>query len=340
MAAATALDNLSSKGAFVRTESTYRHDFGGEGSRFQPEADRYHLYVALACPWAAGTLGALYIKGLTKSIGVSVVHPTWQKTREDPNDAHCGWVFRSPGDPPLANSAGFGSLECDDALVPDTVNGCASMRDLYELDLEGGKAGPQKPTTPVLWDKKEKCIVNNESLDILRILNGCFNEIAEHPEVDLFPEDLMEEAKTVNDWVYPGINDGVYRCGFAQSQEAYDEAITSLFNALDRAEALLKTRRYILGDRFTYMDIRLYNTLVRFDAVYVVYFKCNKGTIEKDYPTLFNYTRDIHQTPCVAAATNMRHIKMHYFTSHPSLNRYGIIPAGGEVDWSAPHNRG
>eukprot|EP00440_Ansanella_granifera_P014117 gb/GFBE01015343.1/.p1 GENE.gb/GFBE01015343.1/~~gb/GFBE01015343.1/.p1 ORF type:complete len:345 (+),score=76.62 gb/GFBE01015343.1/:1-1035(+) len=331
----TALDEVDVKGAFKRTESTYRSTVE-EGSRFSPASGRYHLYVALACPWADGVLAALFMKGLEGAISYSITHSTWQRTRpEDPDDVHCGWVFRKPGDPALSNSLGFGHFECDEALIPDTVNGCETVRDLYQ------KAGDAvgKYTTPVLWDKQEGTIVNNESLDILRILNGKFNNFATNPDLDLFPAELMDAAQEANAWIYPNINNGVYRCGFAKTQEAYEQAFGQLSAALDRAESLLAEQRFVLGDAFTYMDIRLFMTLVRFDPVYSVYFKTNCGTIEGNYPNLFDYVKDVYQMPGMSRSINMKHIKMHYFTSHPDLNKYGIIPKGRDVDLSQPHHR-
>jgi len=333
-AARTALDEVGTKGEFKRKDSTYRNMIE-KGGRFEPEKDRYHLYVALACPWADGTLAALFMKGLQNCVSHSVVHPTWQKTKEDPDDHHCGWVFRAPGDAPLQSTAGFGSFECDDALIPDAVNDCASIREVYEKsnDTSG------KYSTPVLWDKKEGVIVNNESSEILSMFNSQFQEWAEEPDLDLYPKDLLEECQAANEWIYHNINNGVYRCGFAKSQEAYDEAVEGLFQHLDKAEEILSKQRYIAGDRFTYMDLRLFMTLIRFDEVYVVYFKCNKGTIQDNYPNLLAYCRDIYQTPGMSKAINMRHIKMHYFTSHPALNSYAVMPAGRPVDFSLPHGR-
>eukprot|EP00971_Amphidinium_carterae_P293124 5819709-Amphidinium_carterae.1 len=217
MAARTALAEVSGKGEFKRKvrvvklcpeDSTFRN-FIEKGGRFEPEKDRYHLYLALACPWADGALAMLFLKGLEDCIGYSCTHPTWQKTKEDPEDPHCGWVFRKPGDEPLQSSKGYGSFECHDGLIADTVNGCASIRELYEKseDTSG------KYTTPVLWDKKEGCIVNNESTEILMMFNTQFQEWAKHPEVDLYPADLVDSCKAENEWVYHYINNGVYRCG-------------------------------------------------------------------------------------------------------------------------------
>lgn len=325
--ARTALDEMGKAGEFQRKASVYR-EWVKEGGRLTPEADRYHLYVSLACPWACRCLAALHMKGLEDKIGVSVTHPTWQRTRPDnKEDEHCGWAFKAPGDPPVSSSTGFGSFGCEDC-IPDTINGAKFVRDLYELSHDTGG----KYTVPILWDKREGRIVNNESSDILRMFNAEFNSLAKNPTLDLYPEELRGQIDEVNDWTYNSINNGVYRCGFATSQEAYDKAFKELFDALERCEAILSRQRYMVGDRLTEADIRLFMTLIRFDEVYVVYFKTNKHFIH-EFPNLCNYTRDIYQTPGVAAAVNMQHIKTHYFTSHPRLNYYAIVPHGGEAWW-------
>jgi len=331
----TALDETDVQGAFKRVNSVWRNVIEEDG-QFAPEPNRYHLYVALACPWADGALAALFMKGLEDCIGYSVVHPTWQRSRpEDPQDQHHGWTFRQPGDAPLSNGLGHGSFECDDALVPDSVNGAKFVRDIYE---KAGDTGG-KYSTPLLWDKKQNTIVNNESMDILRMFNSKFNKWAKMPELDLFPASLEADCEAANAWIYPNINNGVYRCGFAKSQEAYDIAAQDLAGALSKAEELLSKQRYVCGDTFTYMDLRLFMTLIRFDAVYVVYFKTNMGTIEMNFPNLLEYCKDVYQVPGMAKAINMRHIKMHYFTSHPDLNKFAVIPKGREIDYSAPHKR-
>lgn len=327
----TALAEVDKDGNFQRTASAFQSIIE-PGGRFAPEANRYHLYVALGCPWAAGTLAALKHKGLDTIVGHSIVHPTWAKTRpDDESDAHCGWQFKNPGDSPVPNPLGHGSFECDDALVPDTVNGCKSIRELY--DLAGDTTG--KYTTPVLWDKKEKTIVNNESLNILGMFDTAFGDLAGHPDRCLFPPELEATAEEWNDLIYPSVNNGVYRCGFATTQGAYEKAHEELFSALDSLEAHraeqkesnTQTKYWMTDDQPTWLDIRLYMTLVRFDPVYVVYFKTSAKTIGNDYPHLLEYMRTCYRSvPAIREATNLRHIKMHYFTSHPSLNPYGIIP--------------
>jgi len=332
----TALDETDAKGAFVRTDAGFRNWIAPD-SRFPPEAGRYHLYISYACPWAHRCLMTLRMKGLEDAIGLSIVHPTWQRSRPDtPDDHHHGWIFKAPDDAPLSQSEGHGSFDCSDC-IPDTVNGFQFVRDLYEKAND--KTG--KYSVPVLWDKQEGTIVSNESSEIIQMLNSAFNQFAKNPELDLFPEALASAMDEVNSWVYPTINNGVYRCGFAKTQGAYDEAVTQLYESLDRMEEVLSKNRYLCGDALTAADIRAFVTLVRFDEVYVVYFKCNKKRIA-DYPNIHNYVREIYQMPAVADTVNMRHIKTHYFTSHPTLNYYAVIPAGPSVieDLKMPHNRG
>jgi len=327
--ARTALDEMDDKGNFVRTDAGFNGSIE-PGGRFEPESGRYHLYVALGCPWAAGTLAALKWKGLDGGISHSVVHPTWRRTRpNDPDDEHLGWHFRTTGDDPVTNNLGHGSFECDEALIPDTVNGVGTIRDLYEMSND--KTG--KYTTPILWCKKEKTIVCNESLQILKIFDTAFDttKFVKHPERKLFKKEEMEEAEALNEFIYPTVNNGVYRCGFAKSQQAYAEAHTQLFASLERLEEHLKGNNeklgkpFLTGKEFTWIDLRLYMTLVRFDPVYVVYFKTSQKRI-KDYPYLLQFMRECYSIPEIKAATNIRHIKMHYFSSHPTLNTYGIIP--------------
>lgn len=267
---------------------------------------------------------------------MSVVHPTWQQSRPDiEGDTHCGWTFRSPTDSPVVQTSGHGSFACTDC-VPDDVNNARFIRDLYEManDTHG------KYSVPILWDKVEKTIVNNESGEIIRMLNTAFNEVASHPEVDFYPEPLRPRIDEVNEWVYHHINNGVYRCGFAKSQAAYDQAVSGLFTALDRAEEILADNHWLTGDMLTEADLRLFPTLVRFDEVYIVYFKCHKKRIS-DYSNLRNFMREIYQIPGIAATTNMFHIKTHYFTSHPVLNPHAVIPVGPDVlaDLQQPHDR-
>jgi putative glutathione S-transferase len=325
---------MDKDGSFIRKPSAFVKNEIVEGGRFAPEAGRYHLYIALACPWACGTLTALHFKGLAKAIGVSVVHPTWARTRpDDPADTHCGWHFRKPGDAPVANSLGHGANECDDACVPDDVNGFGTIRDLYEkADDTSGKY-----STPVLWCKKEQTIVSNESMEILRMFDSSFDTFCEHPENKLFPDSTQKKAEALNEFIYSTINNGVYRCGFAQKQPAYQKAMNELFSSLDRLEKDFgsSAHKFLTGDSFTWIDLRLYHTLVRFDPVYNVYFKTNRKKIA-DYPNLLNYVRECYSVEAVKKTTNIKHIKMHYYTSHPTLNTYGIIPESNGMSLEKP----
>ena len=328
----TALDETSADGGFQRTNAGFRNVIG-QGP-YEAEAGRYHLYISYACPWANRCLATLKLKGLEDAVGVSIVHPTWQATKPaDPEDGHTGWVFRSEEDEPLSTSTGHGSF-APAGVVPDSVNGVATVRELYELSAD--QTG--KYSVPVLWDKKTSTIVNNESSEIIRMFNSAFDEVAGNPEFDLYPEDLRAEIDAVNEWIYPNINNGVYRCGFAKSQAAYDKAVDDLFGSLERVEEILGRQRYIAGDRLTEADIRLFMTLVRFDEVYVVYFKTNCKKIE-EYPNMMNYCRELYQM--MPSAINMEHIKVHYFTSHPTLNFYGVVPKGPDTvrKLLEPHDR-
>jgi len=329
-----ALQETSTTGEFVRKDSTFREVVSEAHPEFKPEAGRYRLYVSYACPWAHRTLIVRALKGLQDAVCVSVVHPTWQRTRPGV-DEHCGWVFRAPSDPPVASTAGFGSFGCA-GCVPDPVQGAGSIREIYELsdDTSG------KYSVPVLFDTKTRKIVNNESSDIIRMFNDTWGALCTNKELDLRPKDLLDAIEEVNSWVYPGINNGVYRCGFAKSQEAYDRAIADVTAALHRLEALLAQSRYVCGSRFTEADVRLWVTLVRFDEVYIVYFKTNTVSVA-GLPNTLNYCREIYQMPGVADTLNMTHIKTHYFTSHPTLNHYAIVPKGAAFPdlLSQPHDR-
>lgn len=321
--ARTALEEVDAKGEFKRVAAAYRNTIAPD-TRFEPEAGRYHLYVALGCPWAQGTLAALKYKGLDGVISHSIVHPTWRRTRpDDPDDLHSGWHFRAPGDAPVSTETGYGSFECDDALLPDVVNGCSTIRELYELAND--EAG--KYSTPVLWCKKEGTIVCNESVEILKMLDAAFSSLSTQPERILFKLSEMAEAEQLNELIYPCLNNGVYRAGFATTQEAYTKAHNEVFDALDKLEARLEqsSTAFLTGEELTWIDLRLFMTLVRFDPVYTVYFKTNHKRMT-DFPNLLSFMRKCYSIPAIKETTNMRHIKMHYFTSHPNLNTYGIIP--------------
>jgi len=303
---------IADTGEFVRKPTSFRNQIKRDGTTgFQPEMGRYHLYVSLACPWAHRTLILRKLKGLEAVIGVDVVDPFLDSR---------GWSFERsvPG------------------ATGDSLGGRSLLREIYlasDPDFEGAV------TVPVLWDRKREVIVNNESSEIIRMQNREFDEFAKYPEVDLYPEPLRDQIDALNDWIYPEINNGVYRCGFAQKQQAYSQAVRILFAALDRAEAILERSRYLCGDQLTEADVRLFTTLVRFDCVYVSHFKCNIRRLV-DYPNLWGYTRDIFQLPGVAETVNLEHIKLHYFVSHRQINPFGIVPDGPELDFTAPHGRG
>ncbi|TYZ51933.1 hypothetical protein PybrP1_006673 [[Pythium] brassicae (nom. inval.)] len=323
------------KGAFVREASMFRHWISRH--RDAPfAADRYHLYVSLACPWASRCLATMYMKGLDATVGLSVVHPVFQRTRPgDDSDLHAGWAFVDPTvTPTLAGPSGIGSYSSRGATL-DVVNNAAFVRDLYEL------CSPEKTrySVPVLWDKQHRTIVSNDSADIVRMLNAEFSDVAPSP-FDLYPEAHRAAIDELNEWIHRDICNGVYKCGFATTQEAYDEAVAELFAGLERVEAILARQRYLVGDVFTEADLRLFTTLVRFDEVYYVHFKTNKKLIQQ-YANLSNYVRDIYQLAPVKRSVDMEHIRLHYYASHTlmKLNLLGIVPVGPGVDFDAPHDR-
>ena len=297
------------KGRFQRNPTTFRNWVKADGSSdFKPEAGRYHLYVSYACPWAQRTLIMRQLKGLEEAISISIVDPLMQDE---------GWEFSDyPGS------------------IPDTVNSAKYLRETY------AKADSQytgRVTVPILWDKQKQTIVNNESREIIRMFDWEFEKIAQRQD-NFCPEELHGEVDRVIDAIYEPINNGVYKSGFATSQEAYEEAVTKLFDALDQWEEVLTKQRYLCGDQLTEADICLFTTLLRFDAVYYVHFKCNIRHIW-DYPNLWNYLKDIYQHPGVKETCNLEHIKRHYYTSHPHVNPSGIVPKGPYFDLESPHNR-
>jgi len=293
-------------GAFIREPTEFRNCISTEtGSEFQPDMGRYHLYVSYACPWAHRTLITRKLKGLEDVVSVDVVAPFLSST---------GWSF----DDSVEGATG------------DRENNYSNLQEVYFAAKENF-AGTI--TVPVLWDKKNHTIVNNESAEIIRLFNSEFQALAKHPELDLYPQPLREEIESLNDWIFPEINNGVYRCGFARSQEAYNDAFRRLFAALDRVESLLQERRYLTGDQLTEADVRLFTTLVRFDAVYSVHFKCNLRHIV-DYSGMWRFVRDIYNLPGVAETVNMEHIKLHYYQSHTHINPFGIVPLGPLQDFS------
>jgi glutathionyl-hydroquinone reductase len=302
---------LSKEGDYQRRDTTFRAFIRSDGSTpYAAEAGRYHLYVSYACPWAHRTLILRRLKGLESAISYDVVD--WFL----PDD---GWTLSAK----------------TEGATRDSVNGLKSLRDVYEKASPGYTGSV---TVPVLWDKKTSTIVNNESSEIIRMLGGELNSLARHPGYDFYPERLRREIDSVNDWIYPNINNGVYRCGFARSQQAYDRAAGDLFHALDRAEGILEKNRFLTGDRLTEADIRLWTTLVRFDLVYVTHFKCNLRRLV-DYPCLWGFTRELYAHPAFHQTTNFTHIKHHYFESHESINPCRIVPIGPELDFTEPHQR-
>jgi len=326
----TALDEVNSAGEFKRVDAAWRNWISSEeGAQFPPEKDRYHLFVSFACPWAHRTLIVRALKGLEDVISVTVVHPTWKATKPEEGHGHTGWVFGNPKGDAFTNTDGRGGPF--PASLPDTepdpIYNSFSIRELYER--AGDSNG--KYSVPILWDKKLNTIVSNESSEIIRMFNYEFNDFAKNPELDLYPEKDRELVDAANRWIYPTINNGVYRCGFATTQQAYDKAIDELTESFDRIECILQQQKFIAGDKLTEADIRLFVTLVRFDPVYIVYFKCNTRSVAGT-PAILDYCRRIYQMPGVAETVSMQHIKQHYFTSHPNLNHFSIIPKGNDFE--------
>ncbi len=308
-------ETAASGGRFIRSESQFRNWITADGSPgpsgrggFKAEPGRYHLYVSLACPWAHRTLIFRALKGLESFISVSVVN--WLMGPE-------GWTFEDgPG------------------VVPDTVNGAKRLYQVY-TKAEPGYSG--RVTVPVLWDKRGGTIANNESSEIIRMLNSAFDGVGAKPG-DYYPEDLRTEIDSLNALIYDRANNGVYKAGFATTQAAYEEAVMPLFATLEELEARLARQRYLCGARITEADWRLFTTLIRFDAVYVGHFKCNIRRIA-DYPALWGFTRELYQWPGVRETVNFQHIKGHYYQSHKSINPTGIVPVGPALDYEAPHGR-
>lgn len=308
-------DTDASGGRFKREESGFRNWVTADGSAgptgksgFQAEPNRYHLYVSLACPWAHRTTIFRKLKGLDDMISLSVVHPFM---------GDYGWTFR--------DGAG---------VIADPINHADYAYEIYtaaKADYTG------RVTVPILWDKKTNTIVSNESSEIIRMFNSAFNEVGALP-VDFLPKDKWDEIDEINALVYSAVNNGVYKSGFATTQDAYEEAVGELFTALDVLESRLTGSRYLVGDSITEADWRLFTTLVRFDAVYFGHFKCNLRRIV-DYPNLWGYLKELYQVPGIAQTVNMDHIKSHYYTSHANINPTGIVPVGPKLDFEAPHNR-
>lgn len=309
-------DTKKTGGKFVRGDAGFRNWITADGSAgptgeggFKAEAGRYHLYISHACPWANRTAIFRRLKGLEDAISLSVV---------DHFMGSEGWTFGGE----------------TDGSTSDQIHGFDRLHKIYtaaKSDYTG------RVTVPVLWDRESKTIVSNESSEIIRMFNSAFNAVSDD-EQDFYPEALRDDIDAINERVYHTVNNGVYKCGFATTQEAYEEAFTPLFETLDFLEELLGKQRYLVGERITEADWRLFTTLVRFDPVYVGHFKCNKKRIA-DYPNLSNYTRELYQWPGVAGSINMHHIKAHYYGSHDTINPTGVVPVGPDIDYTVPHDR-
>jgi len=308
-------DTKSTGGRFVRQESQFRNWITPDGSPgpsgkggFKAEVDRYHLYVSLACPWAHRTLIYRKLKGLEEMISISIVNAFMGEE---------GWTFEpGPG------------------VIVDDVNHVHYLYELYRMsDPEYCKRG----TVPILWDKKQNTMVSNESPEIIRMFNYAFNHLGA-TDIDFYPKQLRKEINELNELIYTNINNGVYRAGFATTQEAYEEAAWDIFNTLDKLEQLLENRRYLTGNTITEADWRLFPTLVRFDSVYVGHFKCNLKRVQ-DYPNLWGYTRDLYQQPGISDTVDLAYNKTHYYGSHDSVNPTRIVPIGPEIDFTTAHNR-
>lgn len=308
-------DTKASKGRFVRSEAQFRNWVTADGSPgpsgkggFRAEPGRYHLYISLACPWAHRTLIFRKLKGLEPMIGLSAVNSFMGAE---------GWTFEpGPG------------------VIEDSINGA---RRVYEVYLAADSNYSGRATVPILWDKQQHTIASNESKEIIRMFNSAFDGVgATGP--DFYPEPLRAEIDELNELIYHTVNNGVYKSGFATTREAYEDAVTAVFETLDILEERLATRRYLTGTTITEADWRLWTTLVRFDPVYFGHFKCNVRRIV-DYPNLWGYTCDLYQQPGIAETVDIPYTKAHYYGSHESINPHRIVPVGPDIDYSAPHDR-
>ena len=310
-------DTKSTGGKFVRSESQFRNWITADGSPgpsgrggFAAESGRYHLYVSYACPWAHRALIFRQLKGLEEYITVSAVHPDMLTK---------GWTFEAD----------------DHGATGDDLFGSDFAHQIYT------RADPQysgRVTVPILWDKTQNTIVSNESSEIIRMFNSAFDGLTGN-NTDFWPEDMRDAIEEVNQRIYSTVNNGVYKSGFATSQAAYDDAVHALFDSLDWLEERLSENRYLMGERITEADWRLFTTLIRFDPVYHLHFKCNRKRIA-DYPNLWAYTRELYQWDGVADTVNMEHIVRHYHYSHDSINPHRIIPINPVLDYWEPHQRG
>jgi putative glutathione S-transferase len=308
-------------GEYRRKDSQFRHWITTDGSAgptgdggFEAQAGRYHLYVSLACPWAHRTLIFRKLKGLEDFISVSVVHPDMHQN---------GWSFEHNKE--------------SQELYGTTGDDIYQSQYMYERYFDKVPDYAGAITVPVLWDKHQQVIVNNESAEIIRMLNSAFNHLTGN-ELDFYPENLHADIEQINEFVYHNVNNGVYKTGFASSQQAYQTNATNLFEALQKLDDSLAKQRYLTGTQITEADWRLWTTLVRFDAVYHTHFKCNLKLL-KEFNNLYHYMLDLYQQPGISDTVNMAHIKRHYYASHLAINPYGIVPLGHVQDWSLPHNR-
>ena len=309
-------DTDSTGGRFKRSESQFRNWITADGSAgpsgkdgFKAEPGRYHLYISYACPWAHRTLIYRALKGLTDMIDISVVHWVMKEN---------GWTFKKD----------------DDGVVGDRLFDKDYLREIYT------RADPKYSghvTVPTLWDKERETIVSNESADIIRMFNDAFDQVGATPG-DYYPEGKRDQIDTLNDRIYDTVNNGVYKAGFATTQDAYEEAVRPLFDTLDMLEERLSAQRFLTGAEPTEADWRLFPTLFRFDPVYFGHFKCNIRRIT-DYPNLWAYTRDIYQWPGIAETTNLEHAKRHYYESHDMVNPTGVVPVGPAIDFNEPTDR-
>lgn len=303
-------DTKSTGGKFVRTVTQFRNWITPDGQAgptgkggFKAESGRYHLYISLACPWASRTLIMRKLKGLEDHISLSIVHPLMLEN---------GWTF---------------------ADGPGVIKDFLFNSDyLYQVYLKADPNYTGRVTVPVLWDKQTNTIVNNESAEIMRMFNTAFNDITGNYE-DFYPEHLQTEIDAMNDFVYPNINNGVYKAGFSTNQAVYEKEVKNLFAALDKLEEHLADKDYLVGNQLTEADIRLFTTLVRFDAVYFGHFKCNIKALV-NYPNLWHYTKRLYNHAGIAETVNFDHIKQHYYGSHKTINPTGIVPVGPDLDWT------
>ncbi len=301
-----AYEATNDDGRFDRDETSFRSWIGDDGdAEFPAEAGRYHLYISRACPWAHRTAMTRALKGLEHAVSLSLVEPV----RHDD-----GWEFSE--------------------RYPDPLTDAPYLRDVYT------RADPEytgRVTVPVLWDRERETVVNNESEEIMRMLDTAFDDFAER-DVDLYPEGHRDEVDHLIEAIYEPINNGVYRAGFADTQSAYDNAVEELFDAFDHFERVLSSKRYLAGEMLTEADLAMFATLVRFDHVYHTHFKCNRRAVH-EYPNLWNYTKELYQLPGIAHTVNLEHIIHHYYESHGDLNPKGLVPIGPDIEFTEEHDR-